>query len=188
MNELDKMRSGDFYQLTAAEVEHYQEAGIIWNDEFRQGNNLDRPAQLLRLKMHLGALGDQASFGTSFSCLNGPNIYIGHHFLAAGGLTIEDAGEVHIGDYVTMGPNCLLTTIAHPRSTRQRRQRLAQAKGVKIGNDVCLGAGVTVLAGVKIGDNVVVEAGAVVAQDLPANGVFAGIPARKIADLANDCG
>ena len=32
MNELDKMRSGDFYQLTAAEVEHYQEAGIIWND------------------------------------------------------------------------------------------------------------------------------------------------------------
>nr|WP_231510736.1 hypothetical protein [Lactobacillus delbrueckii] len=35
-----------------------------------------------------------------------------------------------------------------------------------------MGAGVTVLAGVKIGDN----------------GVFAGIPARKIADLANDCG
>ncbi|MCT3492795.1 LbetaH domain-containing protein [Lactobacillus delbrueckii] len=125
MNELDKMRSSDFYQLTAPEVEHYQEAGIIWNDEFRQGNNLDRPAQLLRLKMHLGALGDQASFGTSFSYLNGPNIYIGHHFLAAGGLTIEDAGEVHIGD------------------------------------------------------NVVVEAGAVVAQDLPANGVFAGIPAGK---------
>ena len=84
MDELEKMRSGDFYQLTAPEVEHYQEAGIIWNDEFRQGNNLDRPAQLLRLKMHLGALGDQASFGTSFSCLNGPNIYIGHHFLAAG--------------------------------------------------------------------------------------------------------
>lgn len=41
---------------------------------------------------------------------------------------------------------------------------------------------------VHIGDNVFVEAGAVVAQDLPANGVFAGIPARKIADLANDCG
>ncbi|MFK5606100.1 DapH/DapD/GlmU-related protein [Lactobacillus delbrueckii] len=56
----------------------------------------------------------------------------------------------------------MLTTIAHPRSTRQRRQRLAQVKGVEIGNDVCLGAGVTVLAGVKIGDNVVVEAGAVV--------------------------
>ncbi|MCD5533753.1 hypothetical protein [Lactobacillus delbrueckii] len=125
MDELEKMSSGDFYQLTAPEVEHYQEAGIIWNDEFRQGNNLDRPAQLLRLNMHLSALGDQASFGTSFSCLNGPNIYIGHHFLAAGGLTIEDAGEVHIGDYVTM------------------------------------------------------EAGAVVAQDLHANGVFAGIPAGK---------
>ena len=43
------------------------------------------------------------------------------------------------------------------------------------------------MAGVKIGDNVIVEAGAVVAQDLPANGVFAGIPARKIADLGNDC-
>ncbi|EOD03075.1 hypothetical protein B506_02833 [Lactobacillus delbrueckii subsp. jakobsenii ZN7a-9 = DSM 26046] len=29
------------------------------------------------MKMRLGALGDQASFGTSFSYLNGPNIYIG---------------------------------------------------------------------------------------------------------------
>lgn len=43
MDELEKMRFGDFYQLTAPEVEHYQEAGIIWNDELRQGNNLDRP-------------------------------------------------------------------------------------------------------------------------------------------------
>ena len=48
MDELEKMRFGDFYQLTAPEVEHYQEAGIIWNDELRQGNNLDRPAQLGR--------------------------------------------------------------------------------------------------------------------------------------------
>ncbi|MDD1331598.1 hypothetical protein [Lactobacillus delbrueckii] len=114
MDELEKMRSGDFYQLTAPEVEHYQEAGIIWNDELRQGNNLDRPAQLLRLKMHLGALGDQAVFGTSFSCLNGPNIYIGHHFLAAGGLTIEDAGEVHIGDNVVVEAVAVVARICPP--------------------------------------------------------------------------
>lgn len=188
MDELEKMRSGDFYQLTAPEVEHYQEAGIIWNDEFRQGNNLDRPAQLLRLKMHLGALGDQASFGTSFSCLNGPNIYIGHHFLAAGGLTIEDAGEVHIGDYVTMGPNCLLTTIAHPRSTRQRRQRLAQAKRVEIGNDVCLGAGGH---GFGRGQNRRQRGRGSRSRGGPGSASQWGLcwhPGRKIDDLANDCG
>ncbi|WP_280515542.1 DapH/DapD/GlmU-related protein, partial [Lactobacillus nasalidis] len=121
------------------------------------------------------------------SCQNGPNIHIGHHFLAGSGLMIIDAAEVRIGNYVTMGPDCLLTTQAHPRSTSQRRQRLARAEAIELGNDVCLGARVTVLAGVRIGDNVIVEAGAVVDHDLPANGVFAGNPARKIADLENDC-
>lgn len=183
MNELDKMKSGQAYHLTAPEVLYDQEAGIRWTDEYAEGNNLDRPAQLLRLKMHLGALGDYASVEPGFSCQHGPNIQIGHHFFAQKNLTIIDSAAVTIGDYVQLGPGCLITSIQLPRSKKERRERLARALPVTIGSDVALGARVTVLPGVTIGDNVIVEAGAVVASDLPANCVAAGIPARKIADL-----
>ena len=102
MNELDKMRSGDFYQLTAPEVEPYQEAGIIWNDEFRQGNNLDRPAPALEDAPGCfrgpGQLWDQLQLPKRAEYLYWPSLS------GRWGLTIEDAGEVHICDYVTMGP------------------------------------------------------------------------------------
>lgn len=49
-----------------------------------------------------------------------------------------------------------------------------------IGDNVSLGANVTILGGVTIGDNVIVGAGSVVVKDVPANCVVAGNPARVI--------
>lgn len=49
-----------------------------------------------------------------------------------------------------------------------------------IGNNVLLGACVTIIGGVKIGDNVVVGAGAVVVKDIPDNCIVAGNPAKII--------
>ncbi len=52
--------------------------------------------------------------------------------------------------------------------------------GIRIGNDVWLGAHVTVLPGITIGDGAVIAAGAVVNRDVGKNEIWAGIPARKI--------
>jgi len=59
-----------------------------------------------------------------------------------------------------IGPNTLITTVGHPLSPACRRQHLAKAKPIKIGNDVWIGGNVTILPGVNIGNNVVIAAGA----------------------------
>lgn len=48
---------------------------------------------------------------------------------------------------------------------------------VSIGNDVWVGARVTILDGVHIGDGVIVAAGAVVAKDVPPYAIVGGVPA-----------
>lgn len=184
--ELEKMRKGKPYKLDDPEILRAKEAAIMWTSEYRQGNELDIPAQLLRLKMHLGALGVEPVVGRGFTCENGKNIFIGHHWTCGNDLTILDAAKVTIGDYCMIGPNVLITTIDHPESPRQRRSRTTFAKPVTIGDDVWLGAGVMVLPGVKIGNNVIVKPGAVVDKDVADNAVVAGNPAKQIGEVVDD--
>ena len=85
-----------------------------------------------------------------------------------------------------IGPNTTITTVGHPISPKGRRNHLAQASEIRIGNDVWLGANVTVLPGVSIGNNVVIGAGAVVNMDIPDNSLAIGVPARVIREIEND--
>ena len=59
-----------------------------------------------------------------------------------------------------------------------------------IGNNVTLGASVTIIGNVKIGNNVVIGAGSVVVHDVPNNTIVAGNPARVIRyiDMAKNLG
>lgn len=55
--------------------------------------------------------------------------------------------------------------------------------GVKIKDDVWIGAGAIILSGVTIGECSVIGAGAVVTKDVEPYTVVAGVPARKIKDI-----
>ena len=58
-------------------------------------------------------------------------------------------------------------------------------KPVKIGDNVWVGARVTILPGVTIGDNVVIAAGSVVTKDCSSSGIYGVIPAKIIKKIVN---
>lgn len=60
---------------------------------------------------------------------------------------------------------------------------LGSSSKVKIGNNVFIGVGTTILKGVNIGDNVIIGANSLVCKDIPSNTVFAGNPAKQICTL-----
>ncbi len=87
---------------------------------------------------------------------------------------------------VTIGENCLISPYVNIMDSDHHSvndRESCQARPVRIGDNVWLGAKAIVLKGVTIGDNSVVSAGSVVSCDVPPNVVVAGNPARVIQKI-----
>jgi acetyltransferase-like isoleucine patch superfamily enzyme len=109
----------------------------------------------------------------------GGSINIGPHVYLGPGTTVYGHGGISIGDCCLIGMHCRILSSNHavpPYGTDIRSQPDALLP-TRIGRDVWLGAGVTVLGGVTIGDGCIVGAGAVVTKDLPPGAIAHGIPA-----------
>jgi maltose O-acetyltransferase len=131
----------------------------------------------------LGSVGEGTEIRPPFHVDFGDHITIGARCFANFGLVALDVAPITIGDDVQIGPNVQLLTPTHPIEPEPRREKWEGAEPIRIGDNVWLGGGVTVLPGVTIGENTVVGAGSVVSRDLPANVVAAGNPARVIRTI-----
>lgn len=88
-----------------------------------------------------------------------------------------------IGNCVMMGEACHIYTRNHKTDRSDIPmclQGFEEYKPVIIGDDVWIGARVTILPGAKIGTGVIVGAGAVVAGEIPDYAVVGGVPAKVI--------
>lgn len=186
MNEIEKMNAGLEYCYDDEEVALLKLKAIEKSSRFNSIEDTDLDKQQEVLHEILGSMGERVWISKRFCFDNGKNIHIGNNFTGNYNLTILDIKEVYIGDNVMIGPNTLITTVNHPLTPKGRRQHLAQASEIHIGNDVWLGGNVTILPGVTIGNNVVIGAGAVVNKDIPDNSLAVGVPARVIKEIEND--
>ena len=148
--------------------------------------NVDGPVFSVQLPFH-------ASLGNK--------TYIGKNFFANHNCMIYDHEEVHIGDNVLLGPNVLITTVAHPMDAKVRfvsyspdsfepnkRANTESNAPITIGNNVWIAAGAIICPGVTIGDNAVIGAGSVVTKDIPDHVFACGVPCkvvRTIQELQN---
>lgn len=103
----------------------------------------------------------------------GKNVFINHSF------TAMSIGGISMGDNVQIGPHVTIVTDNHDLKNRN----ILICGQVTIGNNVWIGAGVSVMPGVTIGDNAVIAGGSVVTKDVPANAVVGGNPAKVLRKL-----
>ena len=61
--------------------------------------------------------------------------------------------------------------------------KLVKMSPIIIGDNVYIGLRCIIMPGVRIGNNVIIGAGSIVTKDIPDNSVYAGNPARFICDL-----
>lgn len=119
--------------------------------------------------------------GTILSCKDG-DIVLGDHVNIGFQSEIFSGSRVEVGEYGLFAAYTYLVGGGHAfdESGVPITQQERTSKGIALGRRVWLGTGAKVLDGVTLGDDVVVGANAVVAKDLPAGAVAAGVPARVI--------
>lgn len=118
---------------------------------------------------------------TILTCKNG-DITVGENTMLSANC------EVFSGSRVSIGRDCEIAAYtyliggdhAHSRSDVPVAEQGLVSRGIQVGDNVWLGAGVKVLDGVSIGRDSIVGAGAVVTADLPPFSVAVGVPARVV--------
>ncbi|WP_424977190.1 acyltransferase [Labedella endophytica] len=65
----------------------------------------------------------------------------------------------------------------------ERRASKSLSLAVTIATGVWIGSGATVLPGLSVGQGCMIAAGSVVTRDCEDNGLYAGVPARRIREL-----
>ncbi|WAC20184.1 acyltransferase [Luteolibacter sp. SL250] len=112
----------------------------------------------------------------------GGSIEIGDDCSINPGCILYGHGGLKIGSHVRIAAQTIIVPANHIFSDPGRliRDQGEDRVGVSIGDDVWLGARVTVLDGVNIATGCVIGAGSVVTASTEPYGIYVGVPARLI--------
>ncbi|MGH2571215.1 MAG: acyltransferase, partial [bacterium] len=101
---------------------------------------------------------------------------------ATGCFVSSGRGGIDIGEHVLVGPNVSIvgSKYVHDELDVPFEDQGHESIGIRIGNNVWIGAGSVVADGAVLGDNTIVAAGSVVNRRFPSNVIIAGSPAKVV--------
>jgi acetyltransferase-like isoleucine patch superfamily enzyme len=117
--------------------------------------------------------------------ITGAHLTVGRRAFINRDCAIQADVAVTIGDDVHVGPGVRIITTSHELGVAERRAGDRYSRPVAIGAGAWIGAGCQILPGVTVGPGAVIAAGSVVTEDIPADALAGGVPARVIRSLAD---
>lgn len=114
------------------------------------------------------------------NCVIGPNVTVGNNCKIQNNVSLYKG--VTLEDGVFCGPSCVFTNVNNPRAEIERKNEFRETL-VKRGTTI--GANATIVCGHTLGEYSFIAAGAVVADDVPAHALMAGVPAKRIGWMSH---
>lgn len=122
-------------------------------------------------------------------CSLGQNVFLAGGVRVGDGCKIQNNVSIYEGveleDHVFCGPSMVFTNVRNPRAAYSTPSERYQRTLVRSG--ATIGANATIVCGTTVGAWSFIAAGAVVAADVPAYALMAGLPARRVG-WACECG
>jgi acetyltransferase-like isoleucine patch superfamily enzyme len=130
-------------------------------------------------------LEDGIAFKFADSWKPGPSIVFGDRVYLGRHAEFNITDRLEVGDDALIAAGCRFVDHDHGIALGvPMNQQDGPKAAIRVGRDVWIGANAVILKGVTIGDGAIVGAGAVVTKSVPANEIWAGVPARKIGERA----
>lgn len=95
----------------------------------------------------------------------------------------DGSAPIRIGRKCGIGMEVLFCTSTHIIGPASERAGHDNSQPITVGDGCWIGARSVILPGVTIGDGCVIGTGAVVNKDCAPNGLYVGVPARRIKEL-----
>lgn len=111
------------------------------------------------------------------------NLSIGPKSTINYGCVFDNRAGVEIGSSVGIGVGVQFLNTEHDRSDPARRSGVGRIAKITVEDGASVGSGAILLSGVTVGRGAVVAAGAVVNRDCAPDGLYAGIPAKRVKEL-----
>jgi len=102
------------------------------------------------------------------------------------GCHIDAAGEIILEENVGLACEVMIITSQHQIGPRDHRYGDSYTSPVRIGAGTWVCARAIITPGVTVAPGCIILTGAVVASDTEADGIYGGVPARRIRDLSDD--
>lgn len=181
MTEYEKMLNGKVFDGADAEISAVRDNAYLLQKQI--SNSLGFSETQCLIKQLLNSIGEDSIVREPFSCEFGRQITIGNGSFINMGAVMLDGAKITIGNHVMVGPNCQFYTASHEVDYLSRRRWETFCLPITIEDDVWIGGNVVINQGVTIGARSVVAAGSVVNQDVPADSMVGGTPARLLKKL-----
>lgn len=192
INEWDRMVTGKLYNAGSKDLFKNHSLGMIRCETFNKIPLWLYPLKQLTLERLIpSAKGNELCIFAPFYCEYGINIHVGKGCFVNYNCTFLDVSPITLEDGVWIGANVTLATPSHPLLADERLPKeypdgfhdLEYSKPITVKKNCWICSGATICGGVTIGENCVVAAGAVVTDDMPANTIVGGVPAKVIREL-----